>query len=336
MTTTSSLYGRYIDRPRSKGAMVVIAVVLLLLPLVAVALDSLLPDFFSSGVWRIYYLPVIMILYVLLIVQPLSHSNETALQAFRSVVQLDDEAFQRVLQESSQIKPAYELISIGAGILLGLLSVTSWGIGPGFSWSKLYLYLAVCAMYALLLWTLLISILWTRLTKALHNQPLKFDLFDTQPFEPVGRQSLIIALVIIGGVSISLLFTFQPSSLRIPFFWVVHAILVLIPIVIFFMSMRPTHTLLSNEKKRQLERVQRLILENSRELVRRIEEEDPGERHAETAALSAELRALAVYEVHIQDARTWPYNIIQLRTLFFSVLIPIITMFAKVIAEFLK
>lgn len=336
MATSTSLYDRYIDHPRSKGELVVIVVVLLLLPIVAAALDGALGTFFSNTSWRIAFMPPVLILYVLLVAQALSRSNLAALNAFRKVVQLSDEEFEHLVQQASQIKPYQELIAIFVGIALGLLSVMSWGIQAGYFWISLYLYVSVSAMYALLLWTITIVVLSTRLNSALHRQPLHIDLFDTSPFEPIGRQSLVSALVFIGGISLSLVFTFQPESLRLPIFWVVNGILVLIPLLIFFLSMRPTHAVLAAEKQRELDRVQRLVLATSRELVKEMEEVSPDERKTKTSALSSELRALAVYEAHVKEARTWPYNIIQLRTLFFSVLIPIATMLAKVIAEFLK
>jgi len=45
----------------------------------------------------------------------------------------------------------------------------------------------------------------TRLTATLLRQPMQVDVFDTAVFEAVGRQSLALALVFIGGITISLL-----------------------------------------------------------------------------------------------------------------------------------
>jgi hypothetical protein len=333
MDTSTSLYERYIDRPRSWRQLLMLALVLLLLPPLFAALDDSLKSFFSQDHWRIAYLPVAMILYVILISKPLGHSSQVALDAFRSVVQLDDEAYSRLLQQARHVKPAHELTGICVGMALGLLNVSTWGMEQGFYWSKLYLYLSMGVMYALLAWTLVITVSWTHLTRELHRQPLQFDLFDTTPFEPVGRQSLIIALVIIGGLTISLLFTFQPENLRLPAFWVVNAIMVLIPLVIFFLSLRPTHALLAAEKRHQLDSVQRLIVETSRELVRRMEQRETSQRSTETSTLAAELSALAVYEQHLETARTWPYNTAMLRTLFLTGLVPVGTLFVRLISE---
>ena len=333
MENKISLYDRMIDRSRPLALMLGIALGLLLLPLLAAALDGTLQSFFAQGHWRIAYLPVAMIFYVLLVSKPLERSSKIALQAFRSVVQVDDDSYRRLLQQATHMKPSHELAAIVFGVLIGLFNVSTWGLEAGFYWSKLYLYLSMGVMYALLLWTLVISVSWTHLTRALHRQPLQFDLFDTRPFEPVGRQSLVIALVIVGGLSISLLFTFQPESLRLPAFWIVNAIMLLIPLVIFFASMRPTHALLAAEKKRLLDEVEGLMLETSRRLVGCMRQDTDSARYAETSALAAELNALAVYEQRLEAARTWPYNTRMLRTLFFSVLVPIGTLLARLAAE---
>lgn len=333
MDTYSSLHERFIDRQRSVVVLIMIAVMLFLLPVGAWALDGDLQDFFTNGTWRVPYLPVVMIYYVLLVSQLLFRSNNAALQAFRSVVLMEDEAYDQLLRQASQFKLSHELSAIGIGIVLGLLSVMNWGLGSGFSWGKLYLYLSVSAMYALLVWSLVATISWTRLTKVLHRQELHFDLFDIRPFEPVGRQSLVITLVIIGGLSISLLLTFQPESLRNPVFWVVYSLLVLFPVLIFFLSMSPTHSVLAAEKKRLLQQVEALILDTSRELVHQIEQGKIPERFVETNTLAAELSALSFYKQHIQSTRTWPYNTGMLRTVFFSVLLPIGTLIARILSD---
>ena len=60
-------------------------------------------------------------------------------------------------------------------------------------------------MYGLLAWTIYATLASTRLTNALLSQPLQIDPFDLSPFEPIGRQSLLNALVFVGGISLSLI-----------------------------------------------------------------------------------------------------------------------------------
>ena len=55
----------------------------------------------------------------------------------------------------------------------------------------------------------------------------------------------------------------------------------------------------------------------------------------EPDGLPAEITALVVYEKRLQAARTWPYNVIILRTLFFSVFIPLLSILARVAVDLL-
>jgi hypothetical protein len=154
------------------------------------------------------------------------------------------------------------------------------------------------------------------LIAALHRQLLRIDLFDIKPFEPIGRQSLIIALVFVGGLLLSVLFGLGRRDFLAWPNWLVYIFLALVPIIVFFLNMRGTHRVLAAEKKRNLDAVERTILQACRTLLARI---DAGQ---ETGTLGDEINALVAYEQRLQAARTWPYNTAMLRTLFFSVIIP--------------
>jgi len=158
---------------------------------------------------------------------------------------------------------------------------------------------------------------------------MQFDILAPAPFEAIGRQSLLLAMVFIGGITLSLLFTFQDANLSYLEFWMVNLIFVLLVVLIFFLSMRPTHKLLLTEKTRRLEPVQRHINLACQDLVQRLEQGlDPGN-------LSGEINALEVYEQRLLSARTWPYNTSMLRTLFFSILIPLGSILARLAVDLL-
>ena len=107
-------------------------------------------------------------------------------------------------------------------------------------------------------------------------------------------------------------------------------ILVMVIVLIFFLSMRPTHQVLVQAKKRELEPVQRQLNQACRDLMRRLEgNQDPGE-------LDARINALTVYEGRLLAARTWPYNTAMLRTLFFSVFIPLGSIAARLAVEIFR
>jgi hypothetical protein len=157
---------------------------------------------------------------------------------------------------------------------------------------------------------------------------MKVDPFDTKPFEPIGKQSLRIALVFIGGITISLVFIGTDfSNFFIPLFWLIYIPLALVPLILFFLNMLPTHRVLANAKARELDSVRNHLNVSFRALHHRLN------NNIDTEIIPAEINALAEYEKHLQETRTWPYNTAMLRTLFFSILIPVGTLIGRIIIE---
>lgn len=248
------------------------------------------------------------------------------ISALRPLVDLDDQDFQAQVYAAEQIKPSYEIAAVVAGVLLGIAAIAT-DIEPVFSWVTLYWFISTILMYGMLAWAIFLSVNSTRFNAALHRMPLQFDILNSRPFEAVGRQSLLLALVFIGGITLSLLFTYSEARLTAPEFWISNLIFVAFIILIFFLSMRPTHLILAAEKKRVLEPVTQRINGSCRELVRQLEDgKEPG-------WLSGQVSALVAYEQRLIGARTWPYNVTILRTLFFSVFIPLMTILARVAVD---
>ena len=127
----------------------------------------------------------------------------------------------------------------------------------------------------------------------------------------------MLAMMFIGGITLSLIFSFRWESLTQPMFWVIYLVLVLVTLLIFFVSMRPAHQLLAREKEKELFEVRRNLERLGRELMKYMENKQDAGKTA------AEFNALATYEGRILAARTWPYNTSMLRTLFFSFLVPL-------------
>jgi hypothetical protein len=245
------------------------------------------------------------------------------ISAFRPVVQLDDEAFARLVWESSYISPRGEVLSMVIGAVVGILLTNAGSNLSSFTWTRLYWTLSNAILLALLAWVIYVSLAGTRQTTALHRQPLKIDLFDLAPFIPIGRQSLLLALVFVGGILISLILGVQPESLRVPQFWVTYSVMVLIPVLIFFLNMRPTHRVLAEEKKKRQGFLNHRFSAAFLRLEQQGEQADPG--------LADEIQVLSIYEQHLIAARTWPYNTTQLRTLAITVLIPLATLLARLL-----
>jgi len=305
----------------------VVSLAFLLLPFATAYLDGLLDDFMREGQWRFLLLSPVIILYIWFISPAMSRGEAEVVRSFRPLVTLDDEAFDNLVVQESRVNPRNEWLALGAGAVLGLISAQASGFDLGISWLGFYWYISLALMYGLLAWVILGSVATTRLNAALHRLPLSVDILNPAQFEAVGRQSLILALVFIGGITLSLLLSFQPGNISEPSFWVTYLLLVLAVLLIFFLNMRPSHRVLTAAKQRELEPLQRKINASCRELAQHLE------RKQETGSLPAEINALVAYEQRLRAARTWPYNTTILRTLFFSVLIPLGSVMVRQLVE---
>ena len=329
MDQPTSILDRFFSRPRPVWVVLIVSLTLLLLPFAAVYLDGAMDEFFSQDRWRVFLLPPTIIIYIWLVSPLMTRMGANVIESFRPLIQLDDDSFDRMIHEASHIDPRHEWIAFGIGIILGIISTLSADFDQGASWSKSYWLISSSLMYGVLAWAIFVSVSSTRLNAVLHRQPMQFEILNPTPFEAIGRQSLLLALVFIGGITLSLFFTYQDADLSSPEFWVVNFLFVLFVVLIFFLSMRPTHKLLLTERKRRLEPVQRHINLACLDLVQRLEQ------GLDAGNLSGEINALEVYEQRLLAARTWPYNTSMLRTLFFSILIPLGSILARLAVDLL-
>ncbi len=329
MDRPPSLFDHFISRPRPAWIKLSFSLSLLLLPFGAAYLDGMVGDFLHQGRWRVYLLSPTIIIYIWIISPIMTRVGADVVRVIRPLVSLDDESFDSLIAEVSRINPVHEGIAFGIGAILGIASVLASGFEEDTSWLRWYWLLTAGFMYGLLAWTIFGSVASTRVNAALHRQPLRFDILDPSTFEAIGSQSLLIALAFVGGITLSLLFAFQLENLSSPEFWLIYLFLALVTVLIFFLNMRPTHHVLVAEKKREIEPVRQHIKRACRSLVQHLDQnQNPG-------TLAAEVNALVVYEQRLLAARTWPYNTAMLRTLFFSVFFPLVSVLARLVVEIL-
>jgi len=323
------LFDRTIGRPRPWWVTLAVSLGLIMLPFLAAYLDGSWEDIYLRGLWRILLAPPTVIIYTLVIAPLLEKMGADVIVALRPLVELDEVNYKRLIAETAYIRPRSELLALGIGLAFGFWLGLVGGFTAAEPWVRAYWTLSSALMWGILVWVVYLSLVNTRLTVALHRQPMHVDIFNLAPFEPIGRQSLVLALAFVGGISLSLLFSFQPSSLRVPIFWLIYLLLFLVPVLVFFSNMRPTHRVLAAEKTRYMEAVRGQISRAGQNLMHRLElSQDVG-------MLPMELNALLAYEVRLKETRTWPYNTGILRSLFFSVLIPLVTVLARLAVEFL-
>jgi hypothetical protein len=261
-------------------------------------------------------LPSAIIIYILVVGPIIDRMQTAVIKAFRPMVLVDDQQYEQLVAEASRPNPIAEALAFGAGAAFGLWIGLSTFSGEGLLWLKICMALLTSLMFGILIWIIYGAIAGTRLTTELLRQPLQFDILDISPFEPIGRLSLVMSLVILGGVLLSLVLGLAPDTLFDWRNWLLYLILALVAVLIFFLNMRDTHRVLVTEKKRELDAVQGHILHACRALIQRL---DAGES---TGDLGVQINALITYEERLLAARTWPYNTTMLRTLFVSVIIP--------------
>jgi hypothetical protein len=317
MNSPESLFDRWISRPRDPRLTAVLGLVLVLALFVAAYLDGVLAQFFRQGSWRGLLTAPLVVLYILVIAPILARMDTDVINAFRSIAEVDDATFDLTIQQADRTRPANEMLVFAIGCILGVITFQSGNTYGQVSWIILYWLVSTVLVYGLLAWIIYMAVAHTIITAAMHRLPLRVDIFEARPFEAIGRQSLAMALAFVGGITLSLVATMpQAQTLRLWQFWVVYAPLAAIPVVIFFLNMRPTHRLLAAARQRELDALRSQILHSCRNLVQRLEAaEDAGN-------LAAEINALTLYEQRVLAANTWPYNVAMLRTLFFSVLVP--------------
>lgn len=327
MNSSASLFNRILTKQRPAWFIVLVSLILISIPFIMVYLDGTFVEFLQNGQLRFFLLPPCLIIYIWIISPIMSDLGNQELNAIRTVVATDDMTFNQLSKEASRVKPIYEIIAFGFGVGLGLLTASATDFGEQLRWLEAYWYTSLALMYGFLFWTIFHSIASTRVNNVLLRQPLNLNILDTVSLEPIGRQGLLLALVFVGGITLSLLLTFQFANLSSPYFWVTNIVMILITVLIFFLSMRPTHQAMVREKQRALQPVQQLINQSCQALV------EAHKQSLQVSGLASEINALAIYEQRLLQARTWPYNTTMLRTLFFSVLIPLGTVLVRVLVE---
>ena len=324
---TTSLWDRYIARPRNPWGPAAAVLIIVAAPFLVAGLEGAV---LTLEAWRGVLIPPAIIAYILLMAPRLVAMEDRVISSLQALLDEDPASIARESEQAEAKAPTRELLAFGAGLAFYL--VFGWrNLGQLASWTHLVLTLETFAMYGLLGVVIYGSTDRTRGFGALLRRNLRVDPLDVAPFDAVGRHSLALALVFVGGITLSLLFVWvNPAVLILTEFWVVYAPLAAMPFVIFFVNMLPTHRLLAQARDRDLRRVDLLIREACSDLVAKTEQ---GQQVVE---LSQRLLALTAYETRLLQARTWPYDTAMLRTVFVSILVPGGTVVGRLILEAIR
>jgi hypothetical protein len=323
---TYSLHDRILGRPRHWWA-TLLAVLLVYLPSLAAAYALGLTDPFGDPRSRSVLASPTVIAYVLVLGPIMRPLESSVVRSLRPILRLGDDELERIVERASRVPWWQEIAAIGLGLAFGglIIGLEPW---PSNTWPAYVIMATGYAMLGLLAWTGFMSIAGTRVVGTLLRLPLRVDPLDRKPFEAIGRQSLAMALAFVGGITIALVLGGYGSAVLMePRFWLLFLPLSVLPVVVFYLNMRPTHRLLSAARDQALDNVQKELRRAYPSLLERAQRGEAAER------LPSEIAALASYEKALQDAATWPYNPATLRTLVVSVLIPTATLLARRVFE---
>jgi hypothetical protein len=179
---TASFFGKLVGEERPLWATLAITLLLAILPIVAAVPDGILSSFFTQGHWQAVYIPAAVILYILVVGPILTRMEDHVINTFRPLVSVDDGTFEQMIIQASRANPIVEAAAFGAGTVFGLWVGVTGVEGSGAFWLDLWVVLTGCLMFGLLAWAIYAAIASTRLTSALHRQPLKIDFFRHKTF----------------------------------------------------------------------------------------------------------------------------------------------------------
>jgi hypothetical protein len=316
-STANSLFDRLTFRLNRARVLIPLSLFLILLPMAVAFVDGLLDLFFNAGLWRALLLQPAIILYVLLIAPVMWRAREAVVAGLRPIVQLTDEEFGQLVNDESRVNPRSELIAVSIGALVGWFLKEGIHINLEAPWVQAYVTVFTVLMYAVIAWVIYGAVAGTRLNRALLRQPLEVDIFDISPFEPIGRESVLVSLAFVVGATLAMVFSISGQFVLEFESFLAYLFFACVAMVVFFLSMRDTHRVLADAKQRELDLAQTRISQAYQAL----KHEAQGGEAIQTIAI--EMDAWIACKGRVSKARTWPYNTEILRNLLISTLMPV-------------
>lgn len=280
-----------------------------------------------AGAWRSVLFPIVGTAYVV-VVAPVIWRAERAVAAGLAPLVRPEAALGRSWWRST----AADWMVFGLGVAGGAPLALSF-MPAQLSWLDWYLVLTYSVMYGALAW-LIYAALGSALLTARRLRTLRaHNPFDLTPFEPVGGQALTLALVFVGGITLSLFFVYTPELF---FDWTnvrilaIYGVLLAATLAVFFGVMWPTHRTLARVKAARQAALQRLIAHSFGPFEAALEAGDACQ------PVARELETWLTLARRLEEAPTWPHNMIMLRTLALSALSPLAVAAFRVAALWLQ
>ena len=308
---------------------VLFMLVLFGLPLALTYLEGVRPSLLNRETWRSAYFPTVMVIYILAVAPWIWRTQQEVVEGLRPLVSVALDTGDALAPTTRWRSSLGDWTAFSIGLLGGLVLSMSPFPPELRYWSGRYWMATILIMYGVLAWLIYATMGSARLTALLHRYVQHKDPLDLSAFEPVGRQGLILAMIFVGTITLSLLFIYTPTMFLDWRGIVVYSILVLVTVSIFFNVMWPAHRVLLRVKEQKLVSVRRLIGQTFQKL------ETLAAEGADTQPMATEVQAWLTLERRLKQTRTWPYDTEMLRTLFISVLTPLLVAIARSVGAYL-
>ncbi len=269
--------------------------------------------------WRSYFMPILLIPFILLGYIPVARAMAAADSSLTRVISLPAAEVARRKAAALRFDPWLGWLITGLFTGVGVVAARVLVWAPFGTWLRVYALLSYALMTGLVARVLLETLLLGAYFAALQRLPLEFDLFHPAPFEPLARFSLLLSSLLMGGVTICIPLTAEPQAGLYVISSLTLGLTVLVALLSFFLNLLGIHRAMGEAKDRSLARVRSTVTAAYEELTRRIE----AQRWDEVPGVKDTLQALLAYEKRVQDAPEWPYTSVALRRLVASALVPV-------------
>lgn len=301
-----------------------VVVLVMILALVGAAyLDGVLARPLSSDFWRITLGSPAIIAYALLLQPSYKRWRDNAIKAFRPLVPVNDDPFQRSLAGASLFNRRREWLAAAVGAGAWLVISQPWDrSGVAWTWSPVgqSLWLTFVGLfttglvYVFMGYFIYSALSGTRLFAELHGGSLQVNIFELESLEPIARWSLTIALYFIGGITLSLISlpTFSIGIANV----IGYIPATLAPVIVFFLNMQTVHVAMVEAKERELKMIRAKMVEASHAL------QGSAVKSKEAQSLLASIKAWEDHQKRVKALPEWPYTGEIRRNLVLSSLLP--------------
>ena len=315
-------------------AIIILAGIFAGLLLVATVLDGMLTGHANVQFWRLTVLLPTSALYTILSYHLLMTLLSNAIGAFRQLLVLGAEDFDTLSLTISTLDRRREWLSLVIGVVIGMfLPIQLWNGPETAVWLKLYWRFCGMLLFGIAAWGIYLSAAYVQAINALSSRPLKIDIFDPQPLEPIAQWGFGLSLSFIVSITVIILITPDPQRYLTLGWLVWFTSLILVAVLAFFLPLNGIHRVMAEAKDRELNELRQDLVEMYQTWKHNVRsKESPME---DMDQLSGAIAAGLAYEKRIEEAAEWPYSDGTLQRLFLSTLLPAVAWGAQLVLEFI-